>query len=112
MNNKVLTNILNSINCFVSDYRSDLYGYLLESDVQAALFSKLRKDINTSVEVAGLAENKTYKLNLIYTEYLDLFDICCLNQEEVKLSINQLFINPTKSMTTFYITFLYSLRLN
>ena len=77
MNNEISINLVNSINSFVSLFRKDLCSYLLESDVQAALFTKLRKDIDLYIDVDGISEEKTYKLNLIYSEYLDRFDICC-----------------------------------
>jgi len=84
MNNEISINLVNSINSFVSLFRKDVCNYLLESDVQASLFTKLRKDIDLYIDVDGISEEKTYKLNLIYTEYLDRFDICCLNIEDIQ----------------------------
>ena len=85
MNDEILTNLLNSINSFVSLFREDLYGYLLESDVQSSLFEKLIKDIDLYIDVEGIRDKKIYKLNLIYSEYLQWFDICCLNIEEIEV---------------------------
>lgn len=53
--------------------------------MQSTLFAKLRKDIDLYVDVEGIRNKKIYKLNLIYSEYLQWFDICCLNMEEIEV---------------------------
>lgn len=85
-NTTILNTLLSSINSFVDDFQSNLFCYLYESDIQCALFAKLRRDINQHVNVIGVNEDN-YRLNLIYSEYLQAFDLCCLNPEEIiKLS--------------------------
>ena len=81
-NSLILKTLLASINNFTGSFQNDLYGYLYESDIQCALFSKLRRDINGHVKVIGINKDE-YKLNLIYSEYLQSFDLCCLNPESI-----------------------------
>ena len=81
-NSEVLSKLLTSINSYTNDFQNDLYGYLYENDIQCALFSKLRLDINGHINVIGINED-SYKLNLIYSEYLQSFDLCCLNPEDI-----------------------------
>ena len=81
-NSEVLSKLISSINSFTNDFQNDLYGYLYENDIQCDLFSKLRKGVNGHIDVIGINE-VNYKLNLIYSEYLQSFDLCCLNPEGI-----------------------------
>jgi len=82
MLDKTLKQLVESINAFSLEFKKEPYSYLLENDIQCALFAKLRKDINQHVDVVGINEDK-YQLNIINSEYLDRFDICCLNKEKI-----------------------------
>ena len=82
MNSKIIERAISSINLFCHEFKDNPYDYLLESDVQCALFSRLRNDINQRVKVVGL-NKEFYLLNIVNSEYLDRFDICCLNPEEI-----------------------------
>ena len=83
MNDEILLNLIKSINSFSIQFRDNVYNYLYESDVQSALFAKLREEINRDVDVDGIDNTKKYKLNLIHTEYLQSIDICCLDFDAI-----------------------------
>ena len=84
MNIKIIERALFSINLFCYEFKDDPYDYLLESDVQCALFSRLKNDVNQRVNVVGI-NKESYKLNVVNSEYLDRFDICFLNPEKISL---------------------------
>jgi len=82
-NTETIEALLSSVNGFTKTFQGSLFDYLYESDIQFTLFTKLRSDINEHVTVVGINE-PYYKLNYIYSEYLQAFDLCCLNADEIK----------------------------
>ena len=84
MNDQIIERALLSIDLFCHEFRDNPYDYLLESDIQCALLSRMREGINKHVEVVGI-NRESYSLNVVNSEYLDHFDICCLNPEEISV---------------------------
>lgn len=101
MSNSILTSLVNSINSFASQFRENLHDYLSEYDVQFALFAKLRNDVASYVDVDGIGNNKKYKLNLIYAEYLQDIDICCLDMDEIRTIKNSEIYKSNKGHDDF-----------
>ena len=82
MNNDLLIKLVKSTNEYISEFRENPYHYLLERDIQCALFSKLRNRINQKILVKGINQ-PDYELNLINSEYLNSIDIACLDPEAI-----------------------------
>ena len=82
MNRELLHLLLKSINDYISEYREIPYHFLLERDIQCALFSRLRNEVNKSLTIEGI-NRKNYELNLINAEYLDNIDIACLDPDTI-----------------------------
>ena len=74
---------LTSIDGLINNFQSLPFKYLLESDIQCDLFNRLRVDVNENMSLPS-DSNEDYLLDLIYSEYLDRFDLCCLDFEQIK----------------------------
>jgi len=85
MNDEILKTTRETIRAFIKKFRDFPYDYLLESDIQADLFAMLRERIDLRIEVPA-KEHKhinQYNLNLVYSEYSNLIDLCCLDYDEI-----------------------------
>lgn len=98
--------VLATVDCFArNDYWNNTFQFLMESDIQCALFSKLRKEVNGTIPLkgnlgeSGYIEQTNFKINAIHSEYhWDIknkspkgysdkkFDIVCLDPENHDLS--------------------------
>ncbi|MCA6062965.1 hypothetical protein [Thalassolituus marinus] len=74
---------LKSINSLAISFQRYPFKYLLESDIQCDLFGRLRLEINEKISVPSSSESD-YTLDLINSEYLDRFDLCCLNADVIE----------------------------
>jgi len=72
-----------SINALIKAFQASPFKYLLESDVQCDLFQRLRSNVKSSVKVPSSA-GESYLLDVIYSEYLDRFDLCCLDGDVIE----------------------------
>jgi len=82
MNQGIMEQCLKSINSLVVSFQKYPFKYLLESDIQCDLFSRLRDGVNEEISVPSSSEIN-YTLDLINSEYLDRFDLCCLNVDAI-----------------------------
>lgn len=99
MSVEIIERALSSINLFCHEFKDSPYDYLLERDVQCALFSRLRNDIRKRVDVVGI-NKESYNLNVVNSEYLDSFDICCLDPEEIS-AIKKSDVKQTKGNDSY-----------
>ena len=102
-NKSLIDRIFEGINAVIRDFQTNLYSFLYESDIKCALFSDLRKRICETVNVPMTAGGQ-YKLDLIYTEYLEKIDIVCLDPQGIA-ELSRASFSPNKG----YDTYIYNL---
>ncbi len=102
-NKSLIDRIFEGINAVIRDFQTNLYSFLYKSDIKCALFSDLRKRICETVNVPMTAGGQ-YKLDLIYTEYLEKIDIVCLDPQGIA-ELSRASFSPNKG----YDTYIYNL---
>ena len=82
--NEIESNIMYGINEVISEFQSNPYTYLFESDIQCAVFSALRKRLPLSIQIpAKKNDRQAYEVRLVYSEYKSKIDIVCLDSEAI-----------------------------
>lgn len=82
-NDDVLAAYEESAKALILGFQRHPYGYLYESDIQAALFSLVRNRLPQPIVVKGSGNPQdSYEISVVNTEYWKRIDLVCLDVEK------------------------------